>query len=65
MGAAFLMEKVGVLDDTFENNAAYLAGWLKRIKEEPKLIVQAAGRAEKAAEYIAPSEVEAEEAKAA
>lgn len=60
MGAAFLMADSGLLDDSiFENSAAYLNGWLKAIKADPKLVVSAAGKAERAARHIAPVEEQA------
>jgi len=37
---------------TTENSASYLAGWIKTIKGNPKMIVQAAGAAQKAADKI-------------
>ena len=35
-----------------ENNAAYLAGWLKILKADSKFIFKAAAEAQKAADYI-------------
>jgi len=52
MGAAFLCGHSGVLDRTLENSAAYVQGWLERLKNDKKLIVQAAAQAQKAADYI-------------
>lgn len=55
MGAAFLCARSGMLtDSTFENSAAYLAGWLAAIKADPKMVITAAQQAEKAARHIAP-----------
>ena len=51
MGAAFLCGHAGI-DNTLDNSAAYLAGWLKIIKGDPKLVIQAAGAAQKAADLI-------------
>lgn len=52
MGAAFLCGHCGIADHTIDNSAAYIATWLSRIKEEPKLVVQAAAAAQKASDYI-------------
>ncbi len=53
IGSAFLCNAAGIDDDeAFNNSAAYLKGWAKRIKEDKKLFPVAAARAEKAARYI-------------
>lgn len=53
LGAAALCGKCGVeSDDSFRNSAAYLDGWTKAIKGDPTLIVAAAGKADKAVEFI-------------
>lgn len=53
MGAAFLCQSVGIeCEKAFENSVAYLQGWLRALKNDKKLIVIAAAKAEKAAEYI-------------
>jgi antirestriction protein ArdC len=63
--AAFLCGSTGVLPTLVENSAAYIAGWKKAIKDDPKCIVWAAGRAQKAADYILGiTETPAEEADA-
>ena len=35
-----------------ENQAAYIQGWLKALKKDSKLLVNAAAQAQKAADYI-------------
>lgn len=53
MGASFLCSSVNIdYDSIMENNAAYLAGWLKVLKEDSKFIFKAAAEAQKAADYI-------------
>lgn len=52
MTAAFLCNKAGIDNDTIEQSAAYLAAWLKTIKKDPKMVVVAAGQAQKAADLI-------------
>jgi antirestriction protein ArdC len=56
IGAAFLANMAGILSDVeFENTAAYIAGWLKALKDDRKLIVHAASAAQKAADFILES----------
>ena len=53
IGSAMLCNRMGV--DTakaFKNSVAYLQGWIKALQNDPKAIVWAAARAEKAARYI-------------
>jgi antirestriction protein ArdC len=53
IGASFLSNTAGILSEIeFENSAAYLAGWLKALKDDRKLIVHAASAAQKAADFI-------------
>ena len=54
MGAAFLTAHAGIVLNDFLNAAAYLNGWLEvlKIKENKRWIVEAAGQAQKATEYI-------------
>lgn len=49
--AAFLCAEAGI-DNTIENSAAYIAAWHKVLSADPKLFWIAAGRAQKAADYI-------------
>ena len=49
--ACFLCEASGIVD-TRENSAAYLNSWKKAIKGDRKMVVQAAGKAQKAAAMI-------------
>jgi antirestriction protein ArdC len=51
MGAAFLAAMTGT-DQHFDNSAAYLASWLRTIKGDPKLVVQAAAQAQHAVDHI-------------
>ena len=53
LGAAALCGKCGIESrDSFRNSAAYLKGWMEAIKGDPTMIVAAAGKADKAVEYI-------------
>lgn len=51
MTAAFLAAEAGITH-TQANSAAYLASWIKTIKADPKAVVVAAGKAQKAADHI-------------
>lgn len=51
LGSAFLCAHAGI-DNTIANSAAYIAGWLRALKSDPRLIVSAAGQAQKAATLI-------------
>lgn len=51
MTAAFLCAHCSI-DNTTEQSAAYLASWVKALKGDPKLVVQAASAAQKAANLI-------------
>ncbi len=53
MGAAFLAAHSGIVLDDFENSAAYLCSWLTvlKVKENRRRIVEAASKAQKAAEW--------------
>ena len=53
MGSAILMNELGIeTPDTFRNSAGYIQGWLKALKDDSRLIVSAAGKAEKAVHLI-------------
>lgn len=53
MTASFLLGYIGFQDDReIENAAAYIGGWLERLQNDSRLIIQAATQAQKAADYI-------------
>lgn len=53
LGAAALCGKCGIESkDSFRNSAAYLKGWMEKIKGDPNMIVAAAGKADKAVAFI-------------
>lgn len=57
IGAASLVQHVGLETlHSFTNSAAYIQSWLKALKNDKRLIVSAAGRAEKAVALILGSE---------
>ena len=53
IGSAMLCNNVGIdCEKAFKNSVAYIQGWLKKLKNDNRMIVWAASRAEKAAKYI-------------
>jgi len=53
MGAAMLCSVSGVENTkSLKNSVAYIQSWIRSLKNDPKMIVWAASRAEKAATYI-------------
>lgn len=58
IGAAFLCGEVGIMPRTIENSAAYIQSWLRVLGENPGMLVQAAGAAQKAADYVLDQSVD-------
>lgn len=52
MGAAFLCGHAGIGETVLENSAAYVQNWLEQLKNDKRLIVQAAAQAQRAADFI-------------
>ncbi|TMZ70243.1 DUF1738 domain-containing protein [Klebsiella pneumoniae] len=52
IGAAMLCGVTGIDNSTLPNSAAYIQSWLRVLKEDKRLVVQAAAQAQKAADYI-------------
>ena len=52
LGAAFLCGQAGIAESTINNSAAYIQCWLKELRNDRTLIVQAASQAQKAADFI-------------
>lgn len=50
--SAFLCAEVGILDKVEANSIAYVQGWASKLKSEPRLILDAANAAQKAADLI-------------
>ena len=50
--SAFCCASVKLDNSLIDNSAAYLKGWLRALKDDPKMIVVASARAQKAADYI-------------
>jgi len=52
MGAAFLNATAGISAPTIEQSSAYIEHWQKALKGDKRLVVSAAGAAQKAADWI-------------
>lgn len=52
MTAAYLCAVAGIEHKIGNNSAAYLKHWLEKLRKDKKMLVQAAGKAQKAADYI-------------
>lgn len=53
MGSAFLCASAGISPPTIDQSAAYIAGWRKKLGEDKKLVIAAAGAGHRAADWIA------------
>lgn len=52
IGTCFLKSFAGIGNEQFENNVAYIQGWLAKLKDDKKFIVYASSCAQRAADYI-------------
>ena len=52
LGAAYLCAEAGISNAVVENQAAYVAGWLKKLRDDRKLLIHAAAQAQRAADFI-------------
>lgn len=53
MGASYLTGFAGIQSgQTLNNSAAYIQGWLKVLKNDKTFVIEAAGKAQKAADFI-------------
>lgn len=53
IGSAFLLAILGIeTEKSFKNSVAYLQGWLRALRNDRRMIVIAAGQAEKAVNFI-------------
>lgn len=51
-GAAFLCAHAGISTPVIDNQASYIASWLRALKDDRKLVVVAASQGQRAADYI-------------
>ena len=62
LGAAFLSATCGLDNSSrLDDASAYIDGWLKALRDEKKLLLQAASAAQKAADFILGKAEEQEE----
>ena len=52
IGAAFICADLGITPETRADHAAYIASWLKVLKDDKRAIFTAASHAQKAADYL-------------
>jgi len=52
LGAAFLCADLAITPETREDHAAYIAHWLKALKDDKRFIFTAAAHAQRAADYL-------------
>lgn len=52
MGASFLCGMSGIDQGTIDNSAAYVGSWLSVLKGDKKFLIEAAGAAQKAVDYM-------------
>jgi antirestriction protein ArdC len=52
LSAAYLCAEAGISTAVIENQTAYVAGWLQKLRDDRKLLVQAAAQAQHAADFI-------------
>lgn len=52
IGAAYLNSHTGILDKGIDNSAAYIQGWLTKLKNDKRFIISASGQAQKAVDFI-------------
>jgi antirestriction protein ArdC len=56
-GAAYLCGNCQIENKTINNSAAYIKGWLSKLKDDRKLLISAASMAQKATDYILDKEI--------
>lgn len=52
LGSAYLCSFTGILDKEIQNSVAYINGWLDKLKNDKRFIVQASGQAQRAVDCI-------------
>jgi len=53
IGAAFLNGYTGILnEETLQDSTAYIQGWLNKLRNDKKFIVEASAKAQQAVDYI-------------
>lgn len=52
LGSSFLCATAGIDSVTIKNSAAYLKNWVSALRDQPRMLVEAAAQAQKACDYI-------------
>jgi antirestriction protein ArdC len=52
MGATFLSSLTGIDNLTIDNSAAYVQGWIAKLRNDRRILVQAGAAAQRAVDYI-------------
>jgi antirestriction protein ArdC len=52
MGAAYLCAEAGISTAVIDKQAVYVAGWLKKVRDDRRLVIQAAAQAACSASQI-------------
>ncbi|WP_149535762.1 ArdC family protein [Siccirubricoccus phaeus] len=52
LGAAFLCADLGITPEVRDDHAAYIASWLKVLKDDRRFVFSAAGHAQRAVDYL-------------
>ncbi len=52
MAAAFLCGRAGIEPATINDSAAYIAGWLRKLGDDPRMVVIAAAQAQRTSDWI-------------
>lgn len=52
MGAAYLCGITSIENAIIDNSAAYIKSWIRKFKEDKKILIQAASQAQKAVDYM-------------
>lgn len=61
LGASMTLNRIGMETvESFTNSTAYIQNWLKKLESDPKFIVNASGKAEKAVKFLFGDKIEAE-----
>jgi antirestriction protein ArdC len=63
LGSCYLQSHTGAVYDQLANSAAYIQGWLKKLREDKRCIIYASNCAQKASDYILnihPSDADAD-----
>jgi antirestriction protein ArdC len=61
IGTCYLESLSGIIDKRFEQNAAYIEGWLEKLRKDKRFILSASTQAQKATDFILDIKYEVKE----